>query len=73
LNPSQDAAILQEEIFGPILPIMVYKNLDEVIKYINERPKPLAVYFYGKATHPDSIRVFNQTSSGAYMTNDCLM
>jgi acyl-CoA reductase-like NAD-dependent aldehyde dehydrogenase len=64
---------MNEEIFGPILVIIVYKNLEEVINYINERPKPLAVYFCGNPQHPDSVRIYNQTSSGAYMTNEFLM
>jgi coniferyl-aldehyde dehydrogenase len=38
---------MNEEIFGPILPIKVYKNIDEVISYVNARPKPLAVYYFG--------------------------
>jgi acyl-CoA reductase-like NAD-dependent aldehyde dehydrogenase len=45
---------MNEEIFGPVLPIIVYKDIDEVITYVNDRPKPLAVYFYGKPNHPDS-------------------
>ncbi len=47
LNPSKDSAMMNEEIFGPVMPILVYKNLEEVTSLINEKPKPLAVYFYG--------------------------
>jgi acyl-CoA reductase-like NAD-dependent aldehyde dehydrogenase len=64
---------MNEEIFGPVLPIIVYKDIDEVITYVNDRPKPLAVYFYGKPNHPDSQKLMNNTSSGAYSTNECLM
>ena len=52
MSPNQDSAIMQEEIFGPVLPILVYKNFDECIEIINSKPKPLAVYFYGQVTHP---------------------
>jgi len=47
LNPTKDSPLMNEEIFGPILPILTYKNLEEVTSYINEKPKPLAIYFYG--------------------------
>lgn len=40
---------MTEEIFGPILPILTFKNFDEVVSFIRDRPKPLAVYFMG---HP---------------------
>lgn len=64
---------MNEEIFGPILPILVYKNLTEVINYINEKPKALAVYFYGQCACTDAVRVFNETSSGCFSTNECIM
>jgi coniferyl-aldehyde dehydrogenase len=38
---------LEEEIFGPVLPIIVYKDFAEVVDTINSKPKPLAIYFYG--------------------------
>lgn len=64
---------MKEEIFGPIMPIFPYKNITEVVNAINLRPKPLAVYFYGKPSNRDGIELYNHTSSGAFMTNDCLM
>jgi aldehyde dehydrogenase (NAD+) len=73
INPKDDSPLMNEEIFGPILPIIVYRNLDEVISYINKKPKPLAVYFYGNPNHQESWRIFNTTSSGAYLTNECIM
>ncbi|MGR7812494.1 aldehyde dehydrogenase family protein [Lacinutrix undariae] len=45
---SEDSALLQEEIFGPILPIKTYKHIDEALAYINEKPKPLALYIYSQ-------------------------
>jgi len=38
---------MQEEIFAPILPVITYKNFDEVITYINKKDKPLAIYYFG--------------------------
>ncbi len=46
---SKDAHIMQEEIFGPILPILTYKHLEEVISYVSSRPKPLALYIYSRS------------------------
>lgn len=43
--------MMNEEIFGPVLPIIVYKNFEEVTMWINEKPKPLAIYFYGSTNH----------------------
>lgn len=59
LNPKEDSPIMNEEIFGPILPIFIYKNLEEVLTLINDRPKPLAIYYYGAPAHPDSARIWN--------------
>jgi aldehyde dehydrogenase (NAD+) len=73
LNPSKDSHLLEEEIFGPVLPILTYKNFDEVVDYINDRPKPLAVYFYGKPNHKEALRLQDETSSGAVCVNDCFM
>src|SRR5690606_7096911 len=45
-NLSEDTTLMQEEIFGPILPIKTYKSIDEVIHYINSKEKPLALYIF---------------------------
>lgn len=47
LNPSSNSKLMKEEIFGPILPIMTYKDNDEMISFINDRHKPLSLYYYG--------------------------
>ena len=63
-----DMAILQEEIFGPVLPVMTYNDLDEAIEYIEQRDKPLALYVY--SPNPDNIdRVLKRTSSGGVTVN----
>ncbi len=71
-NVSPDAPIMKEEIFGPILPILTFKELDEAIQFINDRPKPLALYIFSKDKDFQQ-RVLNETSSGGGCVNDTLM
>ncbi len=47
-NPKLDSLIMQEEIFGPLLPVITFKNIDEVIKYVNNGDSPLALYYFSK-------------------------
>nr|WP_315427936.1 coniferyl aldehyde dehydrogenase [uncultured Albidiferax sp.] len=64
--------VLQEEIFGPILPVMAYDTLDEAIAFVNARDKPLALYWFGRdSAHRD--QVLAQTLSGGVSINDCLV
>lgn len=66
-----ESAIMQEEIFGPLLPILTYKNIDEAIMFINKRPKPLALYVFSK--NSQTIKKMEQfTSAGSMCINDCL-
>ena len=60
--------ILEEEIFGPLLPVMTYTNLDEVISYINAKPKPLALYIYS-SNNSNIDKVLTETSSGDAVIN----
>jgi len=63
-----DMKILQEEIFGPVLPVMTYDNIDEVLDYIEQRDKPLALYVYSNNNETiDS--VLKKTSSGGVTIN----
>ncbi|HEX6657609.1 MAG TPA: aldehyde dehydrogenase family protein, partial [Ilumatobacter sp.] len=51
-----DAAVMEDEIFGPILPVLTYEQLDDAIAFVNERPKPLALYVFGsRATAIDRV------------------
>ncbi|KAL2905463.1 Aldehyde dehydrogenase family 3 member F1 [Bienertia sinuspersici] len=72
LNPPLDSAVMNEEIFGPILPIVTLKNIQESIELINSRPKPLALYAF---THDDAFknRIVSETSSGSVLFNDVLI
>jgi aldehyde dehydrogenase (NAD+) len=64
--------LLQEEIFGPILPIVEYEDLGEAIAYINSRPKPLALYFFSNDKSQQK-QVLESTSSGGVCINDTLL
>ncbi|MBU3593554.1 coniferyl aldehyde dehydrogenase [Polynucleobacter sp. 71A-WALBACH] len=72
LNISEDALILQEEVFGPILPIMAINDVASTIRYINERPMPLALYWFGKNKEVMQ-RILNETRSGGVTINDTLL
>ncbi len=67
----RNAMVMQEEVFGPILPVMTYSELDDVIREINASPKPLALYVYsGSRRVVDSVA--NRTSSGTFCHNECV-
>nr|WP_191567150.1 aldehyde dehydrogenase [Metabacillus idriensis] len=67
-----DANVMQEEIFGPILPVMDYSNLDEVISFIQDRPKPLALYLFTSSKQTEQ-QVIQHVSFGGGCINDTLM
>ncbi|PRY89626.1 aldehyde dehydrogenase family protein [Mongoliibacter ruber] len=69
---SEEMEVMQEEIFGPILPLITFGDLEEAIHYINLKPKPLALYVFSKDN--DNIkRIFKETSSGGAVANDCVL
>lgn len=69
VSPSSD--VMRNEIFGPILPILTYENIAEVISFVTTRPKPLALYYFGD---PKKGReVLHKTSSGGACINDVLL
>jgi len=72
VNPDDELACMREEIFGPLMCIKTYRQLDEVIDYINRREKPLAMYYFGddKKEQKD---VFNRTTSGGASINNVAM
>jgi coniferyl-aldehyde dehydrogenase len=66
-----DMAVMREEIFGPVLPVLPYDTLDEAIAYVNRHPRPLALYWFGSdGAHRD--RVLRQTISGGVTVNDAV-
>jgi aldehyde dehydrogenase (NAD+) len=66
------ARVLEEEIFGPVLPIITYQNEEEVFDFINSRPKPLGLYVFSSRANFRK-KVEQRTSSGALIFNDCLL
>ena len=70
VTPQMD--IMQGEIFGPILPIVAYDSLDEAIQFVQSRPKPLALYIFGKSER-DINHVLRKTTSGSTCLNHCIL
>ncbi len=66
-----DMAVMQEEIFGPVLPVKTYKALDEAVDYINENDRPLGLYYFGE-DKGEQERVLTRTISGGVTTNDVI-
>ena len=71
LDATDDMQVLQDEIFGPILPIVTYERIDEVIAYVNARPRPLALYWFGRDA-AERNRVLSRTVSGGVTVNDVI-
>ncbi|WP_020399266.1 coniferyl aldehyde dehydrogenase [Kordiimonas gwangyangensis] len=71
LDPTDDMKVMQEEIFGPILPVRTYESTDEVISYVNDRDRPLALYYFGKDKAEEE-KVLTHTTSGGVTVNDVL-
>ena len=71
-NIGEDMLVFQEEIFGPILPILTYSHLNDALALIHSQPKPLALYFFGK-DESRAKRVMAETSSGNLVINDCVL
>jgi len=71
LNPDDDALCMQDEIFGPLLPLKTYTKFEDVISYINARPRPLAAYYFGKDSTEEH-RFLTGTTSGGACVNDVM-
>lgn len=71
-NVTPDHKVMQQEIFGPILPIITYDNLDDVIHQINSGEKPLALYIFSN-TKSIQDKIINETSSGGVCINEITM
>jgi aldehyde dehydrogenase (NAD+) len=67
-----ESPLMQEEIFGPLLPLVTYNGVDEAIDFINKREKPLALYIFSNAKDVTE-KIIDHTSSGAVVVNDTLM
>jgi coniferyl-aldehyde dehydrogenase len=71
-NPTEDMRVLEEEIFGPLLPIKTYKDFDETIAYVNSKPRPLGLYYFGQ-DDAEERKVLDRTTSGGVCINDVIM
>jgi len=72
VGAEDDALVMQEEIFGPLLAVRTYRSLDEAVDYINARPRPLALYYFGNVD-ADSQAVLRRTTSGNVGINNTLL
>ncbi|MFA5119949.1 coniferyl aldehyde dehydrogenase [Zavarzinia sp.] len=72
LDPTDDMKVMQDEIFGPILPIKTYRQLDEAIDYVNDHPRPLALYVFSDDKAAQD-KVLTRTTSGGACVNETVM
>jgi coniferyl-aldehyde dehydrogenase len=70
-NPSDDMAVMQDEIFGPVLPVRRYGKIDEAIDFVNRRDRPLGLYYFGHDAAEER-RVLDRTISGGVTVNDVI-
>ncbi|MEO0908446.1 MAG: coniferyl aldehyde dehydrogenase [Pseudomonadota bacterium] len=68
---NDDMTVMQEEIFGPVLPVKTYKAVDEAVDYVNEHDRPLGLYYFGE-DKSEQERVLTRTISGGVTTNDVI-
>ena len=71
LNPTEDMQVMQEEIFGPVLPVKTYKEVSETVDYINSKDRPLGLYYFGEDTKEKDF-VLDNTTSGGVTVNDVI-
>ncbi|WP_116368051.1 coniferyl aldehyde dehydrogenase [Parahaliea mediterranea] len=71
-EPADDLKLMQEEIFGPLLPIRTYRDFDETIAFVNANPRPLAAYYFGQDANEEDA-VLTRTTSGGACINDVIM
>jgi coniferyl-aldehyde dehydrogenase len=71
LDPTDDMKVMQEEIFGPVLPVKSYRTVDEAIGYVNGRDRPLGLYYFGDDA-AEREKVLSQTTPGGVTINDVI-
>ena len=71
LDPTDDMTVMQEEIFGPILPVKRYRRLDEAIDYVNRHDRPLGLYYFG-SDGAEERALLDRTISGGVTVNDVI-
>lgn len=71
-EPADDLKVMEEELFGPLLPIRTYREFEETITYINSKPRPLAAYYFGEDKQEEQ-SMTQRTTSGGVCVNDVIM
>ncbi len=71
INPSEDSLVMQNEIFGPVVCIKTYKDVQETLNYINNHPRPLALYYFGQ-DEKEKQHILHNTTSGNVTINDVI-
>ncbi|MBT4523209.1 MAG: coniferyl aldehyde dehydrogenase [Halieaceae bacterium] len=72
IEPADDLKLMEEELFGPLLPIKTYKDFEQTIDYVNAHPRPLAAYYFGEDKREEQ-DVLTRTTSGGACVNDVIM
>lgn len=72
LNVSDEMKVMQDEIFGPLLPIVPYDSMDQAMQYVADRPRPLALYYFGY-DKAEQQRLMEQTHAGGMCINDTIL
>lgn len=72
VNPTDDLRVMQEEIFGPVMPVKSYADVAETIDFVNANPRPLGLYYFGEDGQEEQ-QVLSHTTSGGVTVNDVIM
>lgn len=72
IDPGDDTQVMQDEIFGPLLPVKPYKQIEDSIDYVNAHPQPLGLYYFGQDA-TEQHKVLSHTTSGGVTVNDVVM
>ncbi|MEQ9450112.1 MAG: coniferyl aldehyde dehydrogenase [Pseudomonadales bacterium] len=72
IDPADDLAVMQDEIFGPVMPLKSYDKVVDTVDYINQKERPLGLYYFGQDTAEEE-RVLSHTTSGGVTVNDVVM
>lgn len=72
LNTTDEMKVMQDEIFGPLLPVVPYRGIEQAFSYVNDRPRPLALYYFGY-DKAEQERVLVETHSGGVCINDTML
>jgi coniferyl-aldehyde dehydrogenase len=71
LEPTDDMKVMQEEIFGPVLPVKTYRTVDDAVAYVNKGERPLGLYYFG-SDDAEREKVLSATTSGGVTVNDVI-